>query len=112
MIKKILLFIWLCLFSCFIQYSVSANGTGTAANPYTVGTSSELTSALNNGATLSSSETLHIKLTDNISYTANDSFKIQSNVVVDGNGYSMHYTGTNARILKIRTALFLGHNPR
>ncbi|MCK8605892.1 hypothetical protein LNP18_07205 [Leuconostoc citreum] len=95
MIKKMLLFIWLCLFSCFIQYSVSANGTGTAANPYTVGTSSELTSALNNGATLSSSETLHIKLTDNISYTANDSFKIQSNVVVDGNGYSMHYTGTN-----------------
>lgn len=94
--KKICIVIFFVFFAYSIHSTVSASGgAGTISDPYTVGSASELGSALNTGSSIAASETLYIKLTANITYGSSDSFKIISNVNVDGNGYAMRYTGTN-----------------
>lgn len=84
------------LFFLFMQGQASANGDGTNDNPYVVNSVSSLNDALATSGTFESTNgTLYITLSSDITYTSSDSFKIASNIVINGDGHAMLYTGTN-----------------
>lgn len=84
------------IFFLFLQGQASANGNGTHDNPYVVSSVSSLNDALATSSTFeSTNSTLYITLSSDITYTSSDSFKIASNIVVNGDGHAMLYTGTN-----------------
>lgn len=80
---------------------VSADtGTGTSSDPYVINSISDIQPALDKGKNISSTDTLYIKLNSDISYSSSDSFKIYSNLSIDGSknsseNYAMKYTGTS-----------------
>ena len=74
-------------------------------NVYVVNTADELVAALEKGKTLASNETLNIKLNNDISYPDSTSFKIYSNVVINGLNDA---TGEKFKMLRSGTSTISG----
>lgn len=91
--KKYLRVAIACLLYCFLlnfQDHVYAAEDGSSAQPYTVGSASELKEVL----TKSTPGTLYIKLKNDITYTT-ENFKIGSDININGDGHAMLYAGNN-----------------
>lgn len=74
------------------------SGSGTSADPFTAGSAAELITVLQTITSASTPGPYYIILTANIVYQDSDSFSINKDVIIDGQGFYMLYSNSSSSI--------------